>query len=191
MFDIFEQPWTLLITAILILLVMLMFRRILPEKKHWGQWLLPAFLSVAAFGFDLLVKTDTEKINALINTGIKAVEEENSDAIAVIIANDYSDTRHRTKEQLLAHAKRQLSQSPVEKVKRTGLLIEISPPTATAVLTVMMRFVEDSHIAQTYKKFVFVKVRLRFKKQPDKSWLINRIEILEIDRQPVNWRDIR
>ncbi|GAI46979.1 unnamed protein product, partial [marine sediment metagenome] len=79
MFDFFEQPWTLLITAILVLLVVLMLRRIFPGKKHWGQWLLPLFLAALAFGLDYLVQTDLEKINAVISTAVKAVEQENSD----------------------------------------------------------------------------------------------------------------
>ncbi len=192
MFDIFEQPWTLLITAILVLLVMLMLRRILPEKKHWGQWLLPAFLTVAAFGFDLLVKTDTEKINAVIKTGIKAVEEENSDAIEAIISDNYHDSYHNTKKDLTEHCRARLSEPLVAKNKKRPPIIEISPPNATVVVTVIVHFDKQSYIYREFNKpFVIIKVRLNLQKGQDKRWLINRAEVLQLDRQPVKWRDIK
>jgi len=192
MFDIFEQPWTLLITAILVLLVMLMFRRIFPEKKHWGQWLLPAFLTVAAFGFDLLVKTDTEKINAVINTGVKAVEEENSDAIEAIISNNYHDSYHNTKKDLMEHCRARLSEPLVEKNKKRPPIIEISPPNATVVVTVIVHFDKQSYIYREFNKpFVIIKVKLNLQKGQDKSWLINRADVLELDRQPVKWRNLK
>ena len=190
MFGIFEQPWTLLITAILVLLVMLMFRRILPEKKHWGQWLLPAFLTVAAFGFDLLVKTDTEKINAVINTGIKAVEQENSDAIEAIISANYRDSSHHTKKHLMAYCRRLLSEPLVEKNKKTALVIEVSPPTATATLTALTKFDQRSSVYE-YKRAMLTKIRLNLQKEQDGRWLINRAEVLQLDRQPVKWRDLK
>jgi len=76
MLDIFEQPWTLVGTAVLVLFGMLTFRSFFPEKRRWWQLLVPVFLTVAAFGADMLVQTDTEKINAVINTTIKAVQQE-------------------------------------------------------------------------------------------------------------------
>ena len=191
MSNIFEQPWTLLIVAILVLFVMLIFRMFLPEKRRWWQLALPVFLAAAAFGLDFLVKTDLEKINALINAAIIAVEEENPDAIEAIISDNYSDSYHSTKKDLMHHCRAELSQPLVEKNKKTGLTIEISAPTATAVLTVLMKFDKESYIYQNYKPFLLVKIKLYLQKQPDKRWFINRTEVLELDRQPTNWRRIR
>lgn len=192
MFNIFEQPWTLLIIAILVLLVVLMLRRILPEKKHWGQWLLPAFLAVAAFGFDLLVKTDLEKINAVINTGIKAVEEENSDAIEAIISDNYHDSYHNTKEDLMEHCRRRLLGPLVAKNKKRPPIIEISPPNATVVVTVIVHFEKQSYVYTEFNKpFMRTKVKLDLQKGQNKRWLINRAEVLELDRIRANWRDLR
>ena len=191
MFNIFEQPWTLLVVAVLILPVLLMFRRIFPEKRYWWQLLLPPFLAVAAFGLDLLVQTDLEKINEVINTGIKAVEEENSAAIEVIISENYRDSYHNTKVDLMHYCRLMLSQPLVEKNKKLALAIEISPPTATATLTVLIAFDEQSYVYRDFKQFIPIKIELHLQKEPDKSWLINRSEILEIDRQPVKWKDVR
>lgn len=190
MFDIFEQPWTLLTVAIIVLLVMLTVRKIFPEKRQWWQLLISAIIAVAAFGLDFLVKTDLEKINALIRTGIKAAEEEKADAIDAIISANYSDSYHNTKKDLMHYCRAMLSEPLVEKNKKHALIIEISPPTATATLTVLTKFDKESFIYQNLRTLL-TKIQLDLQKQPDKRWLINQAEILELNRQPVNWGHIR
>ncbi len=191
MFDIFEQPWTLVGAAVLVLFGMLTFRSFFPEKRRWWQLLVPVFLIAAAFGADMLVQTDTEKINSIINTVIKAVQQEDCSAIEVVIANNYSDSYHSTKKHFLDHCRRELSKPLVDKGKKTGLLIDISDSNATANLFAVIIFDKNSYISQNYKSFLLVKARLSLRKQPDKRWLISRIEILELDRQPTNWKRIR
>ncbi|MHC4556407.1 MAG: hypothetical protein ACYS80_03780 [Planctomycetota bacterium] len=192
MLDIFEQPWTLVGAAVIVFFVVLTFRSVFPEKRHWWQWLIPTFLAASAFGLDLLVRTDLEKINTAINTVIKAVEEEDCNAIEAIIADNYSDSYHSTKIHLIAHCRRQLSKTLVNKHKKTGLLINISELNATATLFTIMTFDKNSYISKDYyKSFLLVKAKLYLQKQPDREWLINRVEVLELDRQPVNWSQIR
>jgi hypothetical protein len=191
MFDIFEQPWTLVGAAVLVLFGMLTFRSFCPEKRRWWQLLVPVFLAVAAFGADMLVQTDLEKINSVIKTTIKAVQQEDCSAIEAAIANNYNDSYHGTKKQLLDHCRRELSKPLVDKGKKTGLLIDISDSNATAILFAVIIFDKNSFISQNYKSFLLVKARLSLRKQPDKKWLISRIEILELDRQPTKWNSIR
>jgi len=191
MFDIFEQPWTLVGVAVLVLFGMLTFRSFCPEKRRWWQLLVPVFLTVAAFGVDMLVQTDLEKINSVINTAIKGVQREDCSAIEAAIANNYSDSYHNTKKHFLDHCRRELSKPLVDKGKKTGLLIDISDSNATAILFAVIIFDKNSFISQNYKSFLLVKARLSLRKQPDKKWLISRIEILELDRQPTNWNRIR
>lgn len=191
MFEIFDKPWTLLGAAVLVLFGMLTFRSFCPEKRRWWQLLIPVFLIAAAFGADMLVQTDTEKINSVINTVIKAVQEEDCSAIEAVIANNYSDSYHSTKKHFLDHCRRELSKPLVDKGKKTGLLIDISDSNATANLFAKIIFDKNSYISQNYKSFLMVKARLSLRKQPDKRWLISRIEILELDRQPTNWNRIR
>jgi len=191
MFDIFEQPWTPVGAAVLVLFGMLTFRSFCPEKRCWWQLLVPVFIAVAAFGIDALVQTDNEKINAVIKTALRAVKEEDYKAIESIIADNYSDSYHDTKKSLLDHCKRELSRPLIDKSKKTGLLIDISDSNATAILFVLVIFDKDSYISQNYKSFLLVKSRLSLRKQPDKSWLISRIEILELDRQPTSWSRMR
>jgi len=192
MSNIFQQPWTLFIVAVFLLLGIITFRRILPERRRWWQLLLPLLVAVAAFGLDFLVQTDLERIRAVIKTGSQAVRDKDFDSITAIISDNYRDSYHHTKEDLLTHGRIQLSQSTVAQIKKVGLIIEeLLAPQATAVLTVLLRFTEDSRVAQAYKAILLVKIRINFEKQPDKKWLISRIELLEIDRQPVRWRQVR
>jgi len=191
MFNILEHPWGLITVAIVTLLVLLMVRRIFPEKRHWWQLTLPAFLVAAAFGFDFLVKTDLEKIKAVLNTGVKAVEKENPDAIEPIIADNYSDSFHKTKANLLSHCRIRLAEPLIEKNIARIVEIKISLPAATAIFTVRILFDKRSLIYQNFKSEVRIKVKLDLQKQLDNNWLINRIEILELDRQPFNWENIK
>ncbi len=191
MFDFFEQPYTLIGAAVLVLFGMLTFRSVLPEKRRWWQLLVPVLVAAAAFGLDFAVRTDLEKINAVINTCIKAVEEENCNAIEAVIADDYRDSHHNTKMDLMRHCRTELSKPLVQKSKKRACLVQLSPPKATATLFVTIIFEKDSYIAVNYKAWLMVQARLNFREQGDKTWLINRIEILEIDRQPTNWSNIR
>jgi len=192
MFDVFERPWGLLIVAIVALPVLLMFRGIFPGKRHWWQLALPAFLAVAAFGLDLLVQTDLEKINLVIDTGVEAVEEENPDAIEPIISENYSDSSHRTKTALMRHCRRTLSEPLIEKNIKRIVEIDVSPSRTTAEATFTVRIVFDkrSYVYQSYKRIMLAKVKVNLQKEQSK-WLINQAELLELDRQPVNWQNIR
>ena len=191
MFKFFDQPWTLFITAFVVLYATFRFRSIFPKKRHWWQLLLLVLLAGAAFGVDLLVQTDLEKINAVINTGMQAVERESYSEIESIIADNYSDSYHNTKESLMIHCRQRLTPNLVEKHKKRALLVELSTPNATATLFTLMTFDKNSNIYQNYKSFFLTKVELHLQKQPDGTWLINRAEVLELDRQPVNWSHIR
>jgi hypothetical protein len=139
----------------------------------------------------MIVETDLEKINSIIRTCIKAVQEEDLNTIETIIADNYSDSYHDSKEHLLNHCRQKLTPSLVEKNRKTSCLVELSPPKATATVFMTTTFNKDSYISQNYKPFIFSKIRLHFQKQQDKTWLINRAEILEIDKQPVNWGYVR
>ncbi len=191
MFDFFEQPYTLIGAAVLLLFGILTFRSVVPEKRRWWQLLLPVFVAVAGFGLDMLVQTDLEKINSVINTVIKAVEGEDCNAIETIIAENYRDSYHNTKRHLLTHCRQKLTPSLIEKNKKTASLVELSPPNAIATLFMLTTFDKNSSISVNYKSFLFSKIELHFQKQQDKTWLINRIEILELDRQPAKWSHIR
>ena len=160
------------------------------ERRRW-QWFLPIILIVAAFGLDSLVKTDLEEINTVIRTIRKASEQEDYNAIGALISADYSDSFHNTKDALMNHCRNLLSEPLVEKTRKMSLEVDISSPRATATLVAVIHFEKQSHIYRNYRPFVIFKIKLDLQKGQDKRWLIHRTEVLEIDRQPFSWRDIR
>ena len=192
MLDVFDQPWTLIGAAVLVFFGVLTFRSIFPEKNSLWQWLLPLLVIAAAFGTDYLVQTDLEKIDAVIHTGMKAVKNENYRTIETIVADDYSDSLHDSKASLITHCRQKLSQNLVEKNKKTGQLITMSGRNATAIIFLTMTFAKDSYISQNYLSFLQMKVELYLQKQSyNNEWLITRVEIREINRQPVSWSQTR
>ncbi len=191
MYDFFEQPWTLIGAAVLVMFGIFTFRSVFPEKRRWWQLLVPAIIVAIAFGLDAIVKTDLEKINTTIDMGIKAVKEEDVRAVERIVSDRYSDSYHRTKQHLLDHFKRVLSEPLIANHKQTGRLVDIKGSQATVVLFTTVTFEKNSRIAQNFTSFLMTKTKLALEKQPDDQWLLQRIEVLELNRQPANWGHIQ
>jgi hypothetical protein len=192
MFDFFEQPYTLVGAAVLVLFGVLTFRSILPEKRRLWQWLLPVALAGAAFALDATVQTDTEQITATIEAGHRAIEAENLAAVDQVICDSYSDSTHATKERLLFYCRQALSESPVVKARIKGRkLMNLSGANATVMVFTQLAFDKNSYVATNYKPSILIKTRLNLKKQPGIGWLINRIELEGLDGQSVSWRQIR
>ncbi len=187
MWDFFEQPWTLLGAAVIVLLVVLTVRSVWPEKRRWWQWLLPAGVAALAFGLDGAVATDFEKINGMVKAGIRAAEQEDCAAIARLLSPDYSDSHHKSKEAIINRCRSRLVPPAIEKVRKIASDIKIAAPEAVATFTLIMQFDKDSFWAQNYKPAAMVTVQFYLRKQPDKTWLVRRAEVIEVDKMPVNW----
>jgi len=181
----------ILVLAIAALLTLQIIHVIVVYKRRRWQWLLPIILVAAAFGLDFVVRTDLERINSLIRTARKAAEQEDFDAIEALISADYSDSFHNAKVDLMNHCRRLLSEPLVEKTRKMSLEVDISSPKAEATLVAVIHFEKQSRVYREYRPFVIFKIKLDLQKGQDKRWLIHRTEVLEIDRRPVKWRDIR
>lgn len=190
MWNIFEQPWTLLGASVLVLFGVLTFRSIWDRKRHWWQWLLPLVLAGAAFGLDFLVVTDLEKVHATTEAFLEAVENENIAGIALLIEPDYSDIRHSSKAALLTRCRQELDGPTVERLKKLDDIVELTPREAKITVSLFVRFAKDSRIARLYKPVFLAKIRLHLKKQSNGQWLIDRIDMLEVDKQSITWRNV-
>jgi hypothetical protein len=191
MSSIFEQPWTMLTGAAFCLVVIITIRQAFPEKRRAWQFAIPALLAAIAFGLDVFVKTDFEKINLLIETGMNAVENESATAIGTIISPDYRDSYHESKEILMEHCRHLLKGLKIARNRKLDLKIEISSPTAKVSLKVLTRFDEQGLPKQLPTPFLTTRLRLNLKKGREKKWLIERAEVLEINNQRIGWRDFR
>lgn len=202
MLNIFGQPWTLLTAAAFALLVVWTIRQTAPDKTPRWLPLIPLFLAVAAFALDLLVRTDLEKVNALISTGLEAVENENCRAVAPLISPDYGDSLHRSKQQLLEHCAKVLGRVKISSNVKLNQRIEFAPrsqlaelnsqPRATLHLKVLTRFDPASRgpAAMLGKSMLTSELQIELKRTPEGNWLIIGAELLSIDGQPVRWTQI-
>ena len=189
MWNIFEQPWLLLIIAAMGLIIVAIITKINPSKKLLLLYVIPILICALAFGMDYFVQTDHEKIVAVISKGVKAVEQEDINTINKIIAPIYRDSFHTDKASLMSHCQIVLSEPLIKKNYKTILSIEISPPNASVDLTLRTVFDEKSMIGQNLK-LLFTRATVELRKS-NQDWLINKVEVLEINRHPAGWKDIQ
>jgi ketosteroid isomerase-like protein len=188
MTNVFEQPWLLLIVAGVVFLGVFIFRDILPGKGKWLFWVTPVFIAGLAIGLDYFVRTDNEKIAAVIGKAVKAVEREDVNAIAPLISEDYQDSLNRSKGELLWHCRQRLSEPIIEKNVLRIVSLKVQGDAANAVFTVRTVFDQRGPIYGTIQQMVF-KFEANFRKQGD-DWFFTRAELLEIDMHPADWHHI-
>ena len=186
MWNIFEQPWLLLIVAGVVFLGVAFFRDLLPPKRAWVFWLLPVAIAIAAFGIDYLVQTDREKIEAVLAKACKAVEEEDIQALAPLISKDYHDSGHPSKQALLDHFGERLAEPVIEKIVPAIVSLDIKPPNATVVFTGRVMFDPQGPVYE-YRKMMLFKLQADFIKERG-EWFFSKTEILTIDLQPAGWQ---
>ena len=190
MWNIFEYPFVGIGLAVVSMLGLWIFGALYPAKKRKWHFAIPFVIMSLALAIAYFVQTDKEKILAAVNKGINAFETQDIQPIREIIADDYSDTAHSSKELILAYCQALFQTAMVEKVNMLSRNIEIQFDRTTFTTEAFVKFSENSEIAKMGKPFLIVKARFYFKKTPQKKWLINSTEILELDRNPVNWNQL-
>jgi hypothetical protein len=192
MFNVFEQPWTLLGVSVLVLLGVMTFRSVWPERWKPRYWLLPLGMVGIAFGLDALVTTDLEKVHAATNASIRAVEREDTSGVMAWIAPNYSDSRHHSKADLARECREQLGTPTVAKIRKISDDVKmVSPTEARQTLILSIKLEEQSRVVKQHGfTGCIAKVQLTLTKQPDKRWLISRVELQEANQIPVTWSDV-
>ena len=189
MFDIFETPWLLLCVALVLLIVVWLIRQNLPERKTWPLLLIPLAAAAMAGASEYFVKTDYERIDALMESGRRAAVRENVTELAETLAEGYSDRVHDSKSEVVAFFRSFSATSRIDHLRRTASQVVITPPTATAECVYRVLLAPDSAYSQAASLY-YVKVRFNFAKQADGRWLINGVDLLEVNFQPMNWGDV-
>jgi len=116
MWDFFEQPWTGLAIGAIILLIVAAAKNVPPQKYRLLVWLLPFAVAVAAFSLDYFFVTDKEQIKNVIKNAVKAVENENLKDIEPLLAEDYSDSVHKNKAEMMDECKFYLNRPFIDKI---------------------------------------------------------------------------
>lgn len=188
MTNIYEQPWLLLIVSAVVLLVVFVVRAIFPKKYRW-LWLLPVLLAVSAFALDYFVKTDAERVKAVITQTVKAAEEENVDAMFSGFCDDYRDSVHPSKQSLMSQCRWWLSDPVIKKNILRFVSVSVEPLDAEVIFTVRIVFDPKGPVFE-FRKLMIFKLHAYLTKHGD-DWCFSRIEILEIDLQPADWQNIQ
>jgi hypothetical protein len=191
MWNVFEYPFTGIAVAAASLLAIWLFNILKPDKKRRWYILIPIGIIALSFAVSYFVQTDKEKILAAVNKGIKAFKERQIEPIREIIADDYFDAVHNSKEYIIAYCQALFQMAMVDRVTFLSRKTEIENDRAVFTTEALVSFAEESEIAKMGKPFLIVKARFYFVKTPDKGWLINSSEILELDRKSVNWTQLR
>ena len=188
MANIFESPWSLVIAAICSLVTILLLHMVLPEKKRYWHLLIPVTIAITAFAIDYFVRTDNEKIHYTISKAAKAVENENINILSTTIDRNYEDSFHKNRDSLISHAQDILSQPIIKNIYWSMISIDIKTEKSTASIFARVVF-EPSF--QAYSKIMLVKANMSLKKQKNSNWLIEKMEITEINKQPFRWNLIK
>jgi hypothetical protein len=193
MFNIFEYPFVGIGLAVVSMIALWIFGAFFPQKRRRWHFAVPFVIAILAFAVAFFVQTDREKILSAVGKGIKAFELQNIEPISQIIADDYSDAAHSSKELILAYCQALFQTAAVEKVTTFSRNTEINGVKAVFTTEALVKFTENSEIARMGKAFLIVKARFYFKKTQAQAnkWLINSSEILELDRNPVSWNQLR
>lgn len=186
MVNIFQYPWLLLILSFVALVVVTSIRRSQPEKAHWWQPVLPLLIAVAAFGVDMLVVTDYEAIEAVIDSVMQAAIVQDAEKIDGFISESYCDTSHRSKEHLATYCQKLLAEPVAEKIKYKYFLLEIAAPDAQVETEVVVHLHPESRYAMV-GTLTLVKMKIALKKAPDKDWVITGSEVTSVNNHKVGW----
>lgn len=185
-FSVVNKIHYILASALALLLIYLTVHGILLNKRYWWQWMIPLILATAAFSLDFYIETDREQINSLLEHGLRATEDSDIKVIKSILADDYSDSFHRTKDHFIRSCMSFLSRESVKKNYMTVLNSQIKESEANYTVIVRTIFTKDSFFARSYKNFVVTKTHIELIENHNR-WQIKRIELLSIDHRSANW----
>ncbi len=181
-----EYPWLLIAAAAASLVILYFYQMFKPDGFRKSVWLISVAILLAAFMIDYAFKTDREKIRYVIRNLVDAAEKENPKEMLRYISEDYTDSTHRTKRSLEALFRSRITESLIAKNVHRILEMDITGQNASIVLVVRTLFDEKGEIYE-YKPLMLTKFKIDLAKQPDNNWLIERCELVELDRQPTTW----
>ena len=188
MWNVYQSPWLLLLIAFFSFLALGTFRCVFPEKLRLTQWIVPLVIAGTGLGLDYVVHTDLEKIRAALDTLLTSAEIEDVNAIDHLTAPDYRDSFHRSKPQLIQHLHTRFAKPEFERISCLSHSIDpIEGGRTAVVLNVTCVFNKDSDVARVYRAALMAKVKFYLTRQSNGEWKFSQIELLEVDKQPINW----
>jgi hypothetical protein len=134
MWNLYEDPWLLLIVGVVALIVGVWIRNNVAEKQ--GLWLILAGVLIAAggFGLDYAVATDYEQIQTVIYTCRDAAITKDIRPIAPLISPSYQDSIHFNREIFIESIESVFKTAAISKVKFQEMTINLFGRTGRAAI---------------------------------------------------------
>ena len=186
MLNIFEKPWLLAAIGFWLTVAVFILARFWPLKFTRKHLLLGPALIALGFALDYLVVTDREKIETIMSTLVKATQHERAEDIIQFIAPNYHDRAHTSRESFSRFCRYIFSQPQIDYNWVTDQQLELDRPQAKVWITARTRLDEANQFLAGVS-VIETTWELGFRKQPDKSWLIETIEWRKFNGQPVDW----
>ncbi|MBN1807358.1 MAG: hypothetical protein JW837_19080 [Sedimentisphaerales bacterium] len=189
MWNIFEQPWTLLVAASIAILLIAIIKNSIPDKHRILLRLIPVLIAALGLGLDYFIKTDTEQIKTIIKTAVKSVENEQPKVIEPLIADDYQDSMHKNKNEIMKECRAYLRPPFVDNVFYSISSLDINKNEASVVLLNRIFFEEGSEYSE-WIKVMTAEFKIDFRKTAGKGWVVSQVELSSLNGNPAKWKDI-
>ena len=183
--NVFEQPWVWAAIGLWLSIGLLLAKRRWPLSLSRKHLLIGPLLVVLAFGLDWLMTTDREKIETVVAKIARATKEENAEEIISHIGPGYRGQLGHSR-QVFAELCRQIFSSP--QIQDNWLLkreLALADGEAMAHITALSQLDQQSEWAVFSPAKTVWQVELT--KQPNGSWKIVWIELLELNNQRIDW----
>ncbi len=184
MLNILEQPWTMLVIGFWAELAVIIGAKFWPLKLRRKHLLIGPIIIVLGFGLEYLVVTDREKIQTVVDTIVQATEEGNAEQIIECIAPDYHGRLEGSREAFAQFCRRLFGQPLIENNLRQNLQLQLDKTEATVRITAWSQLDKRSQWAMV--PLIKTVWEVRLSKQPDKTWLVVWIDLLELNDERMN-----
>lgn len=189
MLDIFDNPWLFVSLAAFLLIGAGICRQVRPE---WGYWPMLAAVLVAGLGFglDRLVETDTEQIQDVIATCRRSAMAGTTRGMEPVIADNYFDMAHKSKQSLLNSGNSILSRIAINRIDVRSHTIEVRGSEAQSSLRLRVFMDPRRSDYPLAGGLMFVNMAFAYQKNGE-QWQITRVELQSVNDTAMDWRDAR
>lgn len=187
MWNVFEDPWLLLIVGIVTLIIGVWVRNNVSEKNGLLAIILGVLIVAAGFGLDYLVKTDYEQVRGIILTCRDAAVARDARTIEPLISQRYKDVIHPNKAVFMEDINGIFRSAAISKVRFQELTVNIFQGTAQAKLDMAVFLDPKSSYAAAGGLF-FAEMTVGFQKEAGGIWRITNAEVVSINNDRTDWR---
>jgi hypothetical protein len=172
----YESPILLIIVSVALFCVITLFRNFMPEKRRWWQFVIPAFVFVAAFALDYFVETDREKVKARILEARAAVLSQQPQIIIGMLDADYHGQHGYNREAVAKRSRQYFTRPFAKKIRINYNEITVEGDKAQSILNTTVHFA-----------LAIIETKIDFIRHGN-TWLVRSVDIEKINnKEPPRW----